>query len=439
MRVSWCLLDRRSSGLRAFVNPDTVRSLSQGCIKVKQIRARKAGMRARRGDDGEVSTKPAPPAPRIDHLDLLRGVATLGILPMNTLSFALTDPAYYRVDAGGISTPIDTAVGVLGEVFVDQKMMGMFSLLFGASMVLFLERVGARRRHPVLLSLWRNLLLLGIGLVHMWFWLGDILTVYALCAPAVLLLRKLPSRILVLLGAVVYLSSAATAVVVQAGIDPSQAEELGWMWVSGELYASPAVEAWVWYDAFARALGMMLIGVALYRRGVLSGRLPAERYRRIAVIGLATGAPFAVAGVAWQLATGFSAEVALTSGALNTVATIPMTLGYVGLIMCWSLSQPVGLWGRLQDRLRAVGRMALTNYLAQTTIGLVVLGGLLVEVDMTRTMLLWFVVAVWLVELAWSEPWLQRFTNGPVEWLWRVATYLRPQPLLVRDPSRPRP
>jgi uncharacterized protein len=380
-------------------------------------------------------TAPTPQrtAPRIDHLDLLRGVATLGILPMNVVTFALTDPAYYRLDADGIASPLDTAVGVVGEVVFDQKMMGLFSLLFGASIVLFLERVGSRRRHPVLLSLWRNLLLLGIGLVHMWFWAGDILTVYALCAPVLLALRKLPPKVLVGLGSAAYLSSAVLAVVVQSGVhDPV---ELGWFWTSGELWGSGAVEAWILFDGFARALGMMLIGVALYRTGVLAGREDIRRYRRMAVAGLAVGLPFALAGVIWQLADDFSYRIALTSGALNTVGTIPMTLGYVGLLMCWSLARPEGWAARLQDRLRAVGRMALTNYLAQTTLGLVVLGWMLVEVEVTRFGLVWFVVAVWVVELMCSRPWLARFTNGPVEWLWRVATYLRPQPLRKQRPA----
>jgi uncharacterized protein len=376
---------------------------------------------------------PAPTLERIDHLDLLRGVATLGILPMNVVSFALADPAYYRLDAGGIASPLDSAVGVFGEVVFDQKMMGLFSLLFGASIVLFIERVGARRRHPVLLSLWRNLLLFGIGWVHMWFWAGDILTLYALCAPALLLLRKLPPRALLVMGSLVYLSSAALAVVVQAGVhDPA---DLGWFWTSGDLWGSDAVEAWIWYDGFARALGMMLIGVAMYRRGVLAGRLEPARYRTMAVVGLAAGVPLAVAGVVWQLATDFSYRVALSSGALNTVATIPMTLGYVGLLMCWSLARPDGAAARLQDRLRAVGRMALTNYLAQTTLGLLVVGWLLADLDLTRMGLVWFVLAVWALELAWSAPWLANFTNGPVEWLWRVATYLRPQPLRKQRPA----
>jgi uncharacterized protein len=408
-------------------------------VRQRMVEVSHVGSRGVRSDDGGMcaaavtATTPQRAAARIDHLDLLRGVATLGILPMNVVAFALADPAYYRLDADGIASPLDTAVGVVGEVVFDQKMMGLFSLLFGASIVLFVERVGARRRHPVLLSLWRNLLLLGIGLVHMWFWAGDILTLYALCAPVLLALRKLPPRVLMALGSVVYLSSAGLAVVVQAGVgDPA---ELGWFWTSGDLWGSDAVEAWILYDGYARALGMMLIGVALYRTGVLAGRADIRRYRQMAVVGLAVGLPFALAGVLWQLADDFSYRIALTSGALNTVGTIPMTLGYVGLLMCWSLARPAGLAARIQGRLRAVGRMALTNYLAQTTLGLVVLSWMLSEVDLTRSALVWFVVAVWLAELAWSAPWLARFTNGPVEWLWRVATYLRPQPLRTQRPT----
>ena len=148
-----------------------------------------------------------------------------------------------------------------------------------------------------------------------------VLTIYALCAPAVLALRKLPPRVLIVLGALLFASTAVLALVVQAGVNSSGAEDLGWLWVSGDLDASAAVEGWVWFEAFARALAMMLIGVALYRSGFLAGRQPIGSYRLTAIIGLAIGLPFAVAGVTWQLATGFSFRIALSSGVLNTFAT----------------------------------------------------------------------------------------------------------------------
>ena len=100
---------------------------------------------------------------RVVSIDALRGLAVLGILLMNVVSFGLPDPAYFNITNDGGDGLLDRAVGLLGEVLIDQKMMGLFSALFGASIVLFIDRVGARRRHPIVLSCWRNLLLLVIG------------------------------------------------------------------------------------------------------------------------------------------------------------------------------------------------------------------------------------------------------------------------------------
>ena len=109
----------------------------------------------------------------------------------------------------------------------------------------------------------------------------------------------------------------------------------------------------------------------------------------------------------------------------NTLGMIPIVLGYIGLIILWDLRSE----GSLVVRLRAAGRMALTNYLSQSVIGVGVLSVLLTEFDLTRSMIAVFIIGVWSLQLWWSKAWLDRFRFGPAEWLWRSATYLRLQPL----------
>ncbi|MCY4109861.1 MAG: DUF418 domain-containing protein, partial [Chloroflexi bacterium] len=117
----------------------------------------------------------------------------------------------------------------------------------------------------------------------------------------------------------------------------------------------------------------------------------------------------------------------------NTLGTIPASLGYMSLIILWNN----GADNRLKGRLRAVGRMALTNYLTQTVLGVLVLTVWLGEVDIVnRSAVLVFVFAVWALQLWWSQAWLARFLFGPAEWLWRVATYRRGQPLRRRREAR---
>ena len=79
-----------------------------------------------------------------------------------------------------------------------------------------------------------------------------------------------------------------------------------------------------------------------------------------------------------------------------------------------------------------MGRMALTNYLTQTVLGVLVLTELLDDVELGRTAIACFIAAVWALQLWWSTAWLERFAFGPVEWLWRCTTYRKWQPLRRR-------
>ena len=125
----------------------------------------------------------------------------------------------------------------------------------------------------------------------------------------------------------------------------------------------------------------------------------------------------------------YSREVAFIGQIPNTVGTIPASLGYMSLIILWNN----GADNRIKRRLRAVGRMALTNYLSQTVLGVLVLTTLLSDADyLNRSGVLMFVFAVWALQMWWSQAWLSRFLFGPAEWLWRVGTYRSGQPLRRR-------
>ena len=369
---------------------------------------------------------------RITTLDAIRGVAVLGILAMNAVSFGLEPAAYWNISAGGIESWLDWAIGGAGEILIDQKFMGLFSMLFGAGIVLFFERARAKGANAGPLSLWRNALLLLIGALHFALWDGDVLMLYAVCSIVLIALHRLRPAPLFVLGGIALLGAAALAIAIQPTI--GSAADLGQFWLPEadlpdrsrfETLAAPRVEAWFLADAFLRALGMMLIGVALYRTGVITGARSPAFYRRAAVWGFALGLPLSVGGFAWMAAADFSPDVALVAAVPNTLATFPLALACLSLIALWNRRDPTPL----HRRVHAVGRMALTNYLAQTIIGVIVLRALFEPADLNRSWILLFVVAVWTLQLAWSQPWLARFRYGPFEWLWRSATYRRLQPL----------
>ena len=327
---------------------------------------------------------------RVAALDVLRGFALLGILGANVPLFDMAnlteaETAFDDLVVGWRGAPFLAWVLVL----VLNKMMAVFSMLFGAGVLLVVDNLD-RKGLPVLgVHYRRNLLLLGIGLAHSALWFGDILVVYGLCALVLYPLRRLA------VGALV--GSAAA------------------VWVLAFVVDGGSVEEYV-----VRALAMMLAGMALYRTGIILGRRPVDWYRRRATLLLGIGLPVVAAG--WVAFEDGDAAAHVNNAAVPFVA-----VGYVCLVMAVC---GAGRLPRLRARLAAAGQLALTNYLMQTVLGMSLLA-VLNEVRGERVDAFWMMVvmvAVWAVQLAWSAPWLQRFRFGPVEWAWRSATYGQRQP-----------
>lgn len=362
-------------------------------------------------------------ATRHTSLDYIRGLAVLGIVLMNAVAIGISFNAYYNTGVGGLSTPLDHAIAWAGEIFVDQKFMGMFSMLFGASIVLFAERAEAKGKRAMRLSLWRNALLLLMGIGHSLLWMGDVLIVYALCAPVLLLVRKLPGPVLGVGGVLIYSTSALILWDAQATVPP---EAMTGYWLPDAELENASGKV-VFVDAIVRALGAMLVGMSAYKAGWFTTSEPPAWRRVLAVAMLAGGAAGGAASVYWAHSTGYSADVAFLHNIPNTLGALPMAVGYAVLFAMWDTRAPEW-WA---TRVRALGRTALTNYIAQTVIALTVFALLPAEL-VTRTVVLGFVVCVWAVQLAVSRPWLERFRFGPLEWAWRSATYRRLEPLRRR-------
>ena len=241
------------------------------------------------------SFAPVAEAGRIDALDVLRGVATLGILVLNIQAFAMPLAAYYNPTALGPLEGANLYVWVMGRMLADQKFMTIFSMLFGASIVLITERAEARgdvRRVHYRRMGW----LLIIGLLHAHLlWSGDILFLYAVCGMLVYPLRRLPTVLLLVLGAVLLAIASAYSVVVGLTL-PYWPEEVRsslmadmWKptpemietelaayrggWLDQQPFRSTRAFEFETYVLISwglwRAGGLMLIGMALFRSGGL--------------------------------------------------------------------------------------------------------------------------------------------------------------------------
>ena len=146
---------------------------------------------------------PTAQSERILSLDVLRGFVVLGILVMNIQHFSMIGAAYFNPSAYGDLTGLNYLVWLLSHLLADMKFMSIFSMLFGAGIVLMAERLEAKGRRPAAVHYRRTLILLLFGIAHAWLiWTGDILYSYAMCGLLVYLFRKKQPKTLIILGVV---------------------------------------------------------------------------------------------------------------------------------------------------------------------------------------------------------------------------------------------
>jgi uncharacterized protein len=396
--------------------------------------------------------------PRIESLDVLRGFAVLGILIVNAAYFAggprsafMPNVLPLAVDDGSVWS------WLLMHVFFEFKCITLFSMLFGASIYLVGGEFGDKQRGPLLQ---RRLFWLAVfGLIHgVLLWYGDILLNYALAGVVVLFLRSLKPHWLLLLGLVLVGYSSwmiAESMLHMQALSPEAAREAEQNFLlTPERFA--ALQATVtgdiatvfkrnldWWVPFfrdslpfmmLRTVGVMLIGLALFKWGFLSGRSPNWLYGLFLALG---GVAFAV--LFWSAWRGYTGEypVRMIMGEDSTLNQILSPFGTLFYVSLFILIIKSGAVRWLINALAATGRMAFTNYIAQTIImtGIFWGGrgfGLFGQFD--RVELTFLVFAIWIVQLVWSPLWLSRFAMGPLEWLWRSLTYMRFIPLR-RDPA----
>lgn len=402
----------------------------------------------------------APTDTRIASIDVLRGFALLGILVMNIAAFSMPLVAYLNPLAYGGDELANRVVHGVAHVFFDQKFMALFSMLFGAGVILLTERLTETGRSAVRIHYVRNLWLLVFGFAHATLlWEGDVLLVYALCGFALYPIRRWkPAALLTLAGlilaAVASIHLSAALSVQEAGLEaelnsffnptPAQLEseielfseatysdQVAYRW-EGEIAGDEGAAIFLGVntiDAFSRAMAMMLVGMALYRSGVLRGAADDRTYTRMIRWGFGLGIPLAALSLWVRYAADWDATFVLGAGAIpNLVATVAMSLGYAGLIMRWCRGTP---GSRLQARLAAVGQTALTNYIFQSVAATLIFYsyGLGWFGSVSRSGQLAVVLAIWAIQLLASPWWIARFRFGPLEWLWRTLTYLRLQPI----------
>ena len=404
---------------------------------------------------------------RLASLDVVRGIAVLGILAANIVAFGQPMTAYSWPGAF-LSPPGPLSDWLWGAQFVlvDGKFRGIFTLLFGAGMVLFYRRALAKGQGRGLLA--RRLAWLGVfGFLH-WalLWRGDILLSYAIAGFAVLWFvdwawtRQLTLGLIgYVVGAAANFASSVPVAAAAQGIFPAgshmasvktamraaQAAHIADGKAEGALIGAGdygGMVAHILRDhlselpggmmlALLEAAPLMLIGMALLGAGLFEGRIEPHRQRHwgwsLWLFGTFATLPIA----AWVMARGITYWDSFA--AFNGWSVLPHLFASLGLLAL------LALWGRhargpLANRLAAAGQCAFTNYIGTSALALAVFSGsgLGLFGKLGRLELYGVMLAFWLIMLAWPKWWLARHRHGPLEWLWRCLTYWRVLPLRHR-------
>jgi len=383
---------------------------------------------------------------RIHSLDLLRGFAVLGILIMNITNFSHVNVAYMNPTIGAGLEGYNQYFHAFNYIFADTRFMSIFSILFGAGVVLFTTNAELKGKNAGVLQLKRMFWLLLFGFVHAYLiWEGDILVTYAICGCLIFLLRKKTIRTLLIMTIILFIVPITFNLMTYYGLTMDELEStFAFFHPSSEQIATEikimqgsfleqmpirlenAIEFQTFVfliETFWRTTSLMLLGMILYRKGVLSADKSISYYNKMILIGFGIGLIVSLMGLNQSYNSEWSGAYVMTIGAnYKIVSGLFMTIGYIGFVM---LCFKKGFFKKLQNRLQATGRMAFTNYIGMSIICTLIFNGHGLGLYGTLDRLQQFLIvgAIWVLILIVSPLVLKKYKFGPLERLWRKLTY----------------
>ena len=396
----------------------------------------------------KVPENATPAARRLPFIDALRGFALFGVFGANLMTFSGFDYLTEAQKASAMITGYDRIAHALYLFLVESKFIGLFSILFGISFWLFLDRARARGGPATLLFYRRIGWLFLFGALHGWLlWCFDILRFYALWAILLPLFVRMPLRRLL----AVALSMAVLGPAVIAGVrvllegsdDPRYAYDALWLAIfsTGDYFEVLAANwklDWLWRNSLGELayqlaiFGRLLLGLYVARALNLAN-LDGHRalLEKILVIGAIVGAAGNLVSASHFLADAEGFVLPFLRRLIVNCGFLGFTLAYASGLALLFLNLR---WKAAVLVLAPIGQMALTWYLLQTVFGIwlfygFVPGGphLMGKVGPAWLTLIW--VVGFAVQIGLAHAWMRRFRFGPAEWLWRTLTYWQVQPL----------
>lgn len=399
-------------------------------------------------------------------MDALRGFAVMGILAINIAAFAQPEMSFINPLVSSHASGLDLGSWAANFILFDGKMRGLFSLLFGASTALVIERAIASGQSAAKVHFSRMFWLAIFGLFHFFFlWIGDILFLYAGSGCVLFLFRDWSAERLIKWGVIAYVTGAILlitslapmlALLQEAGqANPPQdvLDKISEIYAElGTLPADVAAETARLQGGFSGLLNynlseqwstplenlmlgpietipLMMIGMGLYKNGFILGEESRATYLKIGLWMMAVSLPFFIAFAAIAYVQDFNTIWMMNiTQAWSILPRLLMIIGYVALFILISQQFRNSL---LLQRVAAAGRAAFSNYLGTSILMTFIFygWGLGYFEQFGRFELQLFVLGAWAVMLFWSRPWLTRFRYGPLEWLWRSLAKGQSQPM----------
>ncbi len=382
-------------------------------------------------------------------LDILRGLALLGIVLANFPEFGLYTFLENDVTETMPTAVADRVVRFLQYIFIDGKFYTLFSLLFGIGFSIIIANAAKRGANGLRIFYRRMFVLLLIGFVHLMFlWSGDILMLYALLGMLLPLFRHFSNKVLLTWSAIfLLLPIGVDAVIELSGIYPSapvvelqqyycakygitdenfaywlrDAKDYGGVFEFLIQGALVRVQEFIDGNRYFRVMGLFLLGFYIGRNRLYVDLENRRRpLKRIATYGFALGLPLSFV-YAWSCMNAHPWGLAMHS-MLYTVSVFPLGFAYAaGICLLYLYNREAGIF----KFLAAPGQMALTNYISQSLWGMLIFYGIGFGfgADTGLVYILLVAVGIFLVEVAFSYVWLRRFRFGPLEWIWRMLTY----------------
>ena len=396
----------------------------------------------------EIQNKPIGPKERIEILDIIRGVALLGVLIANMLAFKA--PMFnYTPPLSSIVATTDSLAAWFIKLFVEGKFYTIFSFLFGLGFYIFMERAAEKTEDITFLFRRRLLILLCIGLVHLvLLWTGDVLLTYALAG--FILVKKWKMELPKLKKSIIAYLILATFILgiiyllnglFLKGVDYNY-------YIQDKLYQREMIISFFQKASFfellkyrlSREVISALINnlfvipnvMALFLMGLYVGKSQIHKnlYQHILII-----------KKVWRLTLLFGSCLTVilfllmkleeTSNLIAILALKEIIKYYAGIIVCFFYITSMILIGGNQRGLKLikpfayVGRMALTNYLLQTITCVILFYGYgfgyFGSVGYGKGFII--SIAIFIMQIIFSRMWLSNYTYGPMEWLWRRLTY----------------